>query len=157
MPAPQNVERIVSQTLKTLSKAGPVTVNDVTTRSMGRLDREGGYPPSVIQHAVRGLVSTEVKRQLKRRLPETLRGQVLVNAPPELAMLITDLEAFIAIETGRNAHWVSSLTAEPEDWVANAALKEQTAQKTIAKADKSMQIALYLQRHGIRSLSDGMT
>jgi hypothetical protein len=154
------VQKLVSNVLLNEARKGATTKRGATTLVMHELDKRGGPGKFGIGAAelimcLEHMVGSEVGRQLKSKMPEALiAGYKWPNAPPSLIQDLHRLPAWIAIEEGVDARWVPSLKASPQQWEANAALKEEKAKRTQTHADLSADIARYLKLYDYPSLGD---
>ena len=163
MTAPDLLVEAVRAVLNRKIREGKTTKNDATLAVLGKIDKAGGptkfgIGAAAVRMAVRHIVEIEVTRQLKLGLTEHEYLHVLpAGTPMEVIAALGKTPRWIAISEGTDAIWIPSLQASPEDWFANAALKEKKAIQTQAKADMSSEIGRFLAAHRFASLAEAMS
>jgi hypothetical protein len=162
MPTPGLLINAVRSVLRTQARAGRTTKNDATIMVMRRIENAGGptrfgLGAAAMRMALAHLVGSEVTRQFKSGLSEhAVRFVLPQTTPVEIIEALGKIPAWIAIEEGEGALWIYALRATPDDWRANANIKEKKAQQTTRKANESIDIARYLLMNGFGSLGDAM-
>src|SRR5262245_33842815 len=156
------VQKVVLNVLLDEAKRGETTKKGATMLVMRKLEQGGGagrfgIGPAEMIMCLEHMVSSEVSRQLKARLPDGfVDGYAWPNAPPSLISELRRLPAWIAVSEGIDARWVPSLKATAQDWQDNANLKIKKAEQTMKQADLSTDIARYLIMYGFGSLDEAM-
>lgn len=145
--------------LKTKARAGSTTKSEATILVMNKIDKVGGptkfgIGAAALRLALANIVNTEVSRQFKSSISEHAQTFILPKDETDILSQFERIPGWIAIEEGADALWVFSLKARPEHWMANAQMKEKKALQTIERANFSMEVAMYLETHGFKSLED---
>lgn len=98
-------------------------------------------------------INTELHRQLKANLTEhEIEYIPPTTIPKDLIKLMGRVPRWIAIEEGNDALWMYWRSATYEHWTANAQLKRRKAEQTLASARFSVDLADYMETHGIHTL-----
>lgn len=154
------VAEAVRSVLKTKARVGQTTKQEATILVINKIDKAGGptkygIGAAAMRMALMHIVQAEVTRQFKTPLSEHAETFVLPKSEPvELLKKFGAVPEWIAIEEGKDAVWIYSLKATIPHWIANAQLKHKKAAQTAAKGDISLEIAMYLEEHGLKSLAD---
>jgi hypothetical protein len=163
MSAPHKVVEEVQRVLKLKAKQGKTTKNDAVLMVYGKIEQTGGptkygIGAAAMRMALKHIIEVEVSRQLKSNLSEHEYKFILpASTPMEVIAALGRAPRWIAIEEGPNAIWKFSLTASPDDWMANAGLKYKKAQQTRGKAQESEEIAVFLRMHKFNSLAEALS
>jgi hypothetical protein len=161
MSAPKQIQKLVTAILKDEQRKGSTTKQTVIVKAMHRIT-EGGGPAhygighAYVIHATAQAVGAETDRQFKAALPENVFRMPMRNAPPDLVQTMHKLPAWIATAEGPAAPWVPSIKASADDWMHNFNMKRDIADRTMKAANTSRDMAQYLKRHGLRSLSEAL-
>src|SRR4029077_14750969 len=100
-------------------------------------------------------INNEVLRQFKCSLTDHEIEYILpTTMPVELIKMMGRVPRWIAIEDGSDALWIYWRTATPQHWQANANLKRKKAEQTLVAARFSIEVADYMEAHGITKLGD---
>ena len=157
-----NLIRHVAHVLKAKAKKGTTTKRDAAALVWRRVESLGG-PTSIgigraaVTMACLHLIEAEINRQFKSGLTEHLQKfklSINPSCPIEIRESLHKIPSWIATSEGDGAIWVPSLQATPDNWLANAILKQKKAMQTERKAAVSLEIGQYLQRYKFGSLSD---
>lgn len=151
------VAELVRGVLKMKARTGETTKSEATLLTWKKMEKAGG-PTSfgigraAMQVACMHIIRTEVMRQFKGGLSDHERMILLPTAPDDFKEVLGKVQQWIAIEEGEDARRVYWRKASRDQWLANAELKELKAQQTIAKANQSKEIVLFLERYGLATL-----
>jgi hypothetical protein len=154
------VEKAVSDVLKTAARHGETTRNSAVTLTWGKIEKLGGpskfgIGTSAMIMGCKQIISAEVGRQFRSNLTEHEVEYILpTRVPRDLVAILGRVPHWIAIEEGSDALWMHWRKATADHWQANADLKRRKAEQTLNAARYSVEIADYLQAHGIRKLGD---
>lgn len=152
----------VRSVLARKAREGKTTKSGATLDVLGRIERAGGptrfgIGAAAMRMALRHIVEIEVNRQLKQGLTEhEYRHGLSPTTPMEVIAALGKTPRWLAINEGADATWVPALQASPENWFANAMLKEKKARQTQAKADMSSEIGRFLAVHRFSSLAEAI-
>jgi hypothetical protein len=151
---------LVGDILADQLRNGPTTCRAVAATAIATIERSGGpekwgFGRAWIYEAMKSDIIAQTKARMKSGLYSDDPG-ILRNYPPSLADQLRKLPYAIAISEGCDAAWVSSLNATIDDWTANANLKAKKATETMKQADQSMDIAVFLRKHGLTCLADSL-
>ena len=146
--------------LKLKAKTGQTTKQEATLLVMRKIDKTGGptkygIGAAAMRMALVQIIQAEVTRQLKLTLSDHAAEFVLPKSEPtETLRKLGNVPEWIAITEGKNATWRFALKASIENWLANATMKHKKGAQTIAKGNESLDIAMYLEERGYKSLGD---
>lgn len=151
---PNWAEKKIAKVIKSHSH-DMVTVHDLYIECSSLIKPEA-LPPSLLIAAHRNMMSSVIKKLLKKKLPDNIVGAVKAKFPKEIAETLGAVSGWIALERGPEAQWVSSIHATSEQWEANAKLKHFVS-RTIADASyRASDIARFLEKNKAGSLEEMM-
>lgn len=100
------------------------------------------------------IIEREVTIQMKAPLPDNVLTKLRGAIPADLVPILDGSSGWICLGKGRDAPWVFSFTASPEDWQLSADLKTEHANNTRKAANRDRDIANFLAARGMKSLSE---
>lgn len=154
------LEALVRGVLKDEARKGSTTKHGAATRVWSRVERLGG--PSKFGIGTGAMVmgcmhyiNNEVLRQFKSSLTDHEIEYILpMKLPDELIKMMVRVPRWIAIEDGSDALWMYWRMATAVHWQANAQLKRKKAEQTLTAARFSVEVADYMEAHGISMLGN---
>jgi hypothetical protein len=160
MPRSRQLTNLCQNTLQNaVRRGGRTTKKDLVGSAMNQISRSGGPARFGIGHAwmmmaLGQIVMGEFTMLMKAPVSEAMTNVMRRKVPTTHAAMIEGATTWLAQEIGAGALHVFSLIATPDEWMKNAALKGDIANRVQREARRSEDIGRYLRDQGFNSLED---